>query len=248
MKKRKVIIIILVLALMSVSLCACTEQKRDSKEQNEILLLNMRISTFEATDDLINSNQCMIDLFYTEDYKVAIEKSTEALNLLIDAKNKMKDVISSHNFIIEEMERLQKNYERTVEIIKKMPNTSIEEVNELKNLMVEAANIHIYLLKCSQCFANLYCIRTFDRLSDENATEKLKETWWEFGFEDSVKCPDTVNKQELYIIWAKQFSENEPDKITINKIEELRKNDNLTSKNYNTKWLELIKEICSTNS
>lgn len=242
MKNRFFMCIIAIISCMS--LCACAETKRSSDKEEYALMLNMQISTFDATLDLADSNRYIMEALYAEDDKEAVDYIDKAVNELIEAEEKIGNVISSPNFIEEEMEKLQENYKKTTEAIQKFPDISDEE----GALLEEGTIAHVYLMKCFQAFANLYCIREFDKLPDEEANKTLKETWWEFGFEDDIQCPDTIEKQELYLIWAEQHLKEEVSQTIIREIENLRQKDDLTSKECNKEWMDLVQKICSTEN
>lgn len=247
---KKAMAIIMIASLICVSLCGCKENNRASSESEELLALEMKFYASEAALYVINSNKDMIYMFdalYIEDIEASVYCCNEALNLLVEADKKMKEVISSPSSIEEDMKKLQENYTRTIEIMNKFPNISGEEREEFHNLLAEGTYTHVYVEKCLYSFVMLYNIREFDSLPDDEAQEKLKESWVEFGF-DTIECPDTIDEKELYLIWAKQYSDKELDQSTIDKIFELRENDNLTSKEYNKKWMELVQEICSTDN
>lgn len=227
-----------------------TQKESSSESESRLTILTMKINAGEALMDLADSNGYMIEslkAIKTENNEEAINYGNKALDLVNDAAQKTKDVISSPNFLEENIKELQENYKRTMEIIEKSPGISEEEVEEFYDLLEKGSAIHLYLLKSYQSFVNLYSIRDFDSLPDKKARETLEETWWQFGFKDNVKCPDTIDKKELYLIWTKQYAGKEPSQFIINEIEKLRNNDDMKSKDYNKKWIELVEEICSTN-
>lgn len=241
MKNRRIFFVMVTIAIC-MSLSACTATKRPSKVNEEkIQFLNMQTSAFEAAFNLGESNRYMIEAYYAKDSKEAKEYIDKSLNLLIEADEKMENVISSPNFLEKEMEKLQENYKKTSNMRNKLSDASAEEIN----LIEEGAVSHVYLLKCLHSFSYLYCIREFDNLPEKEANKCLKETWWRFGFEENIECPDTIEKQELYHIWARQWLETELTQETIEKIEKLRKADDLQSKECNKKWIDFINEFCS---
>lgn len=260
MKKGMLLIIVVCLCL-----CGCkggdnrplnkdkatvSTSKSSSGENKAIATLQMKINSVEALMDIGDSNQYMIasmEAIKARNTKDAVAYANEALNLLIDAKTKTQNVLSSPNFIMKDIGELQKNYKKTIEIMEKS-RLSKEDVEEFYSLLEVGINIHVFVLKCYQSFSNLYSIRDFDSLPDKEAEATLEETWWEFGFNDDIKCPDKVDKKELYLIWAEQYAGKKPSQSIINKIEKLRKQDDTASKEYNVKWIELVMEICNTGN
>lgn len=248
--KKTISIIIAVALIFAVFLIVKTNNDNKTAKSHEetILVLENIINTRESLAYLIDSNKAIIDMLQAEDYEKATEYGNQALSLISDAQMEIKNAIISPNFLEDGMQELQTNYKRTIEIVGNLSNASEQDLDEIKQLIEKGTYTHLDLLKCLQCFANLYSIRDFDSLPDKEAKKTLKETWWEFGFEDSIECPKKIDEKELYIIWAEQFSGGKVSQDMIDKIETLRKNDDLASKEYNKKWLELVREICGTDT
>lgn len=236
------ILMTIVFVIICMSLCACTGNKRSSDEHEEkILFFDMIINSLEANYNMGESNRYMIAALQSEDSKEAKEYIEKALNLVIESEEKMKTVISSPNFVEEELKKLQENYKETAKFIQKLPDLSEEEMIVFE----EGTVTHVKLLKCFTSFSFLYNIREFDKMPEDEANKVFKEKWMDFGFEEDIKCPDTIEKKELYHIWARQWLEKELSDETIGRIETLRKNDNLISKECNKEWMDFINLFCS---
>jgi len=249
-KKLSIIIDVALICAIFFAICAIIKMKEEKALHNKtVQSIQNQINANEAQMNLIDSNKCIADMLCQEDIKKATEYGNEAINLMNEAEEKIKNVISSPNFLEDGIKELQENYKKTVEIIKTLPNISEKDANQAYKLLDDGTYIHLDLLRCLQSFCSLYEIREFDSLPDEEAENFLKESWELFGFDPSIKCPEEFDEKELYVIWAKQYAKtDEVSQSIIDKIEKLRKNDDLTSKKYNKKWLDLIREICSTDA
>lgn len=95
-----------------------------------------------------------------------------------------------------------------------------------------------------QCFNNLYCIREFDELPDEEAAKSLKDYWWKFQFPEEVECPETINEEKLYLIWAKPFFDDfEQSEEFMMQLKGLREKDDLQSKDSNSAWAQFMEKF-----
>lgn len=241
----------LVLALIAITLCISICSCQESKPVMNSDALQMEINIQEATVYISDANKSVIDSLYamkSVDGEASLACFKKALELVKDAETRVSNSISSPNFISEEFEKLEGNYEETLTYLARLSELSEEEMDEVINLMVEGTASHVFLLKSLSAFSFLYEIRRFDRLPDEEAQRSLKDSWWKFGFDDDIQCPETIDKQDLYLIWAKQYF-GEFDKDTfLENLQILREGDDLlspadTQKEYNQKWTELIKKF-----
>lgn len=113
------------------------------------------------------------------------------------------------------------------------------DLNRLLELGLTSSNCHYFLVQATYEFSTLYCIRDYEHLDHY---ESLSQAWDEFGFD--VPCPESIETQEIYIIWIKELlgKEDISDDV-ISQLEELRKNDDLSDSEYNVKWLEFVKDL-----
>jgi len=238
-----IVIVVLVCAILAVI------QWSTKRSYEELEMLNMKIATLESNFDLMDANGCILKALYAvQDVAKHEEYNNQAISLLSNVEENMEKVISSPNFFEEKIQELQEKYERAGEIIRKGSNRSMEEVQEYAKLQKEAAGTHLYLIKCSTSFSFLYSIREFDSLPDKEAKKKLQEIWWEFGFDESIECPEEIDEAELYLIWAKQYFGENLEQSVFEKIESLRVKDDLTSKEKNNEWMELIRVLYGTET
>lgn len=242
---KKIIMSIIVVAIC-MSLCACGEAKQEFNSEDKISILKMKINIQEATIYLSDSNEYVIDSIYAmkemdeEAILVCFEK---ALDLIKEARTKIDNSVSSPNFISQELEQLEENYEKTRILLSRLSELSDEEIDEVVNLIVDGTPKHILLLKSLNALAYLYEIREFDQLSNDVAQSNLKDSWWKFGFNDDIQCPETIDEQELYLIWAKQYFDKFDNDKFLEELQELRETDNLSSPECNKKWTELIENF-----
>lgn len=242
----KRIMMFIIIVAMCLCLCSCKKEERDLVDHyDKITFLEMQISITKAAIDLSDSNHSIIQSLDASNMEEAITYFSEGLNFIKYAQKEVSDTISSPNFISDNLEELRENYERTLKLFEKFPDISEEEDIELVELVSEGTEQHVFLLKYVLCFVNLYRIRNFDKLPNAEARETMKETWWEFGFEDDIKYDENINKQDLYLIWAAQFFDSFDEAEFLEELQLLRDNDDLSSKDYNQKWAEFIENFIS---
>lgn len=238
----KKLIMSIILATICISLCACgkaTQNFNSEKLQTEINIL-------EATWYLSDANESVIESIYA--IKAMDEESSlvclkKALKLVKDVEIRIDNSISSPNFISEELKELEQNYEKTIILLSRFSKLSEAETVNLTNLITDGTSKHILLLKSLNALSYLYEIRDFDQLPNDVAQRNLKDSWWKFGFNDGIQCPETIDLQELYLIWAKQhFDQFDKDKF-LQELQVLRDNDNLSSPECNQKWTEFIENF-----
>ncbi len=248
---KKMIAIVLIMS-MFMSFCACRNETQTGEDE-ELSSLEMELNTLLSLEDFIVSNRFVMSALLElkdSDIEEAKEYFTQAEKQIRLAQEKTKAYISSPNFVEDDIEELLVNYRATIEILNKGFNMSEEENEKLMELIIEGTSIQKRLMESVQSFSNLYTIRRFDKLPEEESNEKLEESWEDFRFEENVECPKTIDKQELYLIWAEQFSKKDfrQEEVFINELEDLRENDNLASKDYNRKWAEFLEKFIFNSS
>lgn len=242
----KKLIMSIIVDTICISLCACGQTKEDFDFQDKILMLQMKINIKEATLYLSDSNEVVIDSIYAlesldgEQWLACFQK---ALELVKNAKTRIANSIYSPNFISTQLEKLEENYEETIKLLLRCSKLSEEEIDKLIKLISDGIYKHILLIKVLYAFSYLYEIREFNQLPNDVAQSNLKDSWWKFGFSDDIQCQETIDEQELYLIWAKQyFYEFDKDKF-LQELQDLMENDNLSSAECNQKWAELIENF-----
>lgn len=234
----------IVVAFICIFLCACGETKSNFNSENNDSILQMKINILEATIYLSDSNKAVLDSLYAMkamDEETSLIRFNEALKLVKETKTRIDDSISAPNFISKELEELEKNYEETIILLSRLSELSEEEVNKVINLMVDGTSKHTLLLKSLNALSYLYEIRAFDQLPDDEAN--LKDSWWKFGFNSDIQCPETIDTQELYLIWARQYFDEFDEDGFLEELRVLRENDDLSSSEYNRKWTEFIENF-----
>lgn len=239
---KKLIVILLFLSLL-MSLCSCKESE-STNQTEELLSIEMQLNLLLSLEDVNEANKLVIDgVLYLKqsNFKESKTKHEEALAKLNDVERKMESVIDSPNFIHTDIETLQEQFEKMIHILDKGMDMSVEEFDQLVLLEKEATMVQSELMMKVQCFSNLYTIRKFDELPDEEAKNELDEVWWEFQFDESIECPETINEEELYLLWARKFSENfsETEEF-LNDLNRLREAEYLTSKSNNKEWCDFV--------
>lgn len=257
MKKRMSIIVIAIVVIATISLCACGEAKQNLNSEDEanreleakhnlnseeklLMLINMD----ETTLYLSNAGRAVIASLKGEDEKTIMSHFEDALELVKTVKERIDDSISSPNFISKGLEKLEESYEKSIVLLSRFPELSEEEKDEFKNLIEEGISNHMFLLKAFYASSNLYQIRNFDQLPDDEAQSTLKDNWYTFGFNDSIKCPESIDEQELYLIWAKQHFEGFDEDEFLERLSSLREDDDLCPE-CNKKWTDFIENFIS---
>lgn len=244
----KKIIMSIIVAILCISLCACEKAKQNLNSEDKLsaTAIQMKINIYEATIYLSDSNNDIINSIYAMqamDRETSIVCFKKALELVKDVKTRVDVSISSPNFISKELGELEEIYEETIILLSRFSELSEEEINEVINLIEDGTSKHILLLKSLNAFSCLYEIREFDQLPDDKAQSSLEDSWWKFGFNDNIECPETIDEQDLYLIWAKQFFENFDEDKFLEELQILRENDDLSSQECNQKWTEFIENF-----
>lgn len=242
----KKIVMSIIVASLCMSLCACGETKRDFDSKDELLMTQIKINIQEATIYLSGSNKVVIDSIYAitaSDGETSLACLKKALELVKDVKTRVDNSISSPNFISKKLGELEKNYEETISLLSRFSELSEEEMDEVINLIKDGTPTHILLIKTLHAFSFLYEIRDFDQLPNDVARSNLKDSWWKFGFNDDIQYQETIDEQELYLIWANQYFDEFDKDTFLQQLQDLRENDNLSSAEYNRKWTELIENF-----
>lgn len=239
---KKTIAILLFISLF-MSLCACKASQTINKTE-EMLELEMQLNLLHSLEEITEANNLVIEgllLLKQANFKDSQNKHEEALTKLEQVERRVECVIDSPNIIYEEVNNLQEQFKEMIQIIEKGFEISEDEWERLIFLEKQAAIVQSELIQIVQCFSTLYRVRRFDNWPDEEADSKLKEIWWEFQFGEDVECPETIEEQELYLIWARQFSENfyETEEF-LKKLERLREAESLTSKSTNKEWCNFV--------
>ena len=242
----KRLIMSIIIATICISLCAYGEVKQNFHSKDKVLTLEMKINIQEATFFLSNANESVIDSIYAIqvlDEEKSLICFKKALELVKDAKTRIDNSISSPNFISKDLGELEKNYEETIILLSKFSKLSKQEIDEVTNLIIDGTSKHILLLKSLTALSYLYEIREFDQLPTDVAQSNLKDSWWKFGFNNNIQCPETIDEQELYLIWAKQYFDEFDKDNFLQELQFLREDDNLSSPEYNKKWTEFIENF-----
>lgn len=232
---KKIIMSIIVTTICCVCLCACGKSKQHNSNYEDTI--QMLTNFEEATLYFNDSNAYVIEASYAMkvmDWEKSIVCFKKALELVKDVKARVSTVISSPNFISKELEKLEKNYDETISKL------SEEEIDEAIILTVSGTYTYKLLFISLNAFSYLYEIRTFEQLPDNKAN--LKNNFWKFGFND-FECPEIIGKQDLYLIWAKQFFEEFDVDTFLREVKVLREHDNLSSPEYNQKWTNFIQNF-----
>lgn len=248
--KKAIVSIIVVTLCLALALCVYQGVKQDLNSEDRSSTIQMKINIHEAADYLQDSNKAVIDSLYamqSMDEEMSLIYFKEALALVKDVKMIVDDSISSPNSISKELRELEENFEETVILLSRLSELSEEEIYDLVNLIADGTSKHTLLINYLYSFSFLYEIRAFDQLPDDEAQSNLKDSWWMFGFNDDIQCPETIDVQELYLIWAKQyFGEFDEDNF-LKELQVLRKNDDLSSPECNQRWIEFIENFILTN-
>lgn len=244
MKKITMSIIILVI---SIALCACGEAKQNLDSEDRILAIQMKINLNKAVVYFSDSNTFIIDavnaIIEMEDEERIRVCFKEALELVKEAKNIIDDSISCPNFISKKLGEIEENYEETIILLERFSELSEEEMDEVVDFILDGSSKYVFLIKYLNAFSYLYAIREFDQLPDDEAQSNLKDSWWEFGFNEDIECPETIDEQELYLMWAQRFFEKVDEDKFMEELQVLRENDDLSNPDCNQKWTEFIENF-----
>lgn len=242
----KKVILFIIAIVAGIAICTSISLNKKSKAEDELIALNMKVNIEEATYYLTDANGEVIKSLYAieeGDKEKSVDYFKKALELVKDAKKRVDVYIATPNFISKELGELEENFEETLIILPKFLELSEEETDEAVSLMNEGTSKHIHLIKALNAFTYLYEIRTFDKLPNKEAQASLKESWWKFGFSDDIQCPKKIDKQELYLLWARQYFEDFDEDRFLTEIQLLRKSDDLSSIECNRRWTELIENF-----
>lgn len=193
----KKLIISIIVNTICMSFCACGGAKVKENSNFNHTVKQMQKDVYMATITLSSANEDIIASVYAMkqmDEKTALTKFKHELNLIKSIRVKIDNSISSPNFIAEELENLEENYEYAVALLTKYAELSEEETGNFNNILLDGTHNHIFLLKSLYAFSFLYEIREFDQLPDYVAQISLKDNWWKFGFNNDIKCPETIDK------------------------------------------------------
>ena len=240
----KKVIMSIIAVILCISLSACGEAKQNLDSEDSMLSIKMQINIEEANIALLESNETVVASLYAfletdvETSEILLES---ALASVQDAKKRIDSSVSCPNSISKELSELEENYETTIVLLSKYSELSKKEKDEVINLMLNGSSIHLHLIEYITAFTNLYNIREFDQLPDDEAN--LKNSWWKFGFDNDIQCTETIDKQDLYLIWGRQFFEGLDENEFLEEINVLRENDDLSNPDVNQKWAEFIESF-----
>ena len=244
-KKSIVILNILVVLIFVCLFCYLFKQHTASKtNQYKIAVVEKEIAIRETLTYLHNSNKDTLDSLYAikdEDFEKAILSLLASNKKLEKAYESLNLYMSSSNFISHAIEGTIYCQNSIIEILNDNNIPEYERDQLLSELSFISSELHLNSLKYTQCIIELNEIRKFNQYTDVEANQKLTETWRYFYFD--IECPKSIEKQELYLLWANKYvpSYNQTD-IFLKNLNSLRKNDNLTSEMYNKKWADFIYE------
>jgi len=238
---KKITAVVLLIAMI-MSFCSCSASSKSKQKQTDILEIEMDLNVLMVLEDYHDSNYAILEALGSNSHGKMVEKFELGVEEIYDTPGKIEVFLPETNCIEENTNKLILNYQETIQLLQKS-NLSNDEKQNLLTLLDEGTHIQRFLMEIVQSFSNLYSIRFYDQLPDDKAKKVLKEKWDSFRFED-LECPETIEKQELYLIWAKQFAKEnfEPTEQFMKDLDELRMNDDLASKEYNQKWLDFIEK------
>lgn len=259
---KKLISVVLMMVFL-IGLCAC-EKKSANEATGEVSLMESETSTISAflSDEIKTENlsakemklyvlMAMMEdwsqanVFATQaiqelgeaKFKDSKESHSKALEKIQLAKKRIQACIASPNLIESKFNEIEEDYSKIIGWLDD-PETNVIKIMQAEYDLAEKEN---YVMDVLQCFNNLYCIREFDELPDEEAANSLKDYWWKFQFPEEIECPETIKEEELYLIWAKQFSGDfEQSEEFMTQLKTLRENDELGSKESNSSWALFI--------
>lgn len=261
MTKKLISVVLMVVFL--IGLCACGK-KSSNETTGAVSLTQIETSTISAflSDEIKTENlsakemKVYVMVAMMEDWsqanafatqaiqefgEVKFEESKEshskALEKIQLAKKRIQACIASPNLIESKFNEIEEDYSKIIGWLDD-PETNVIKIMQAEYDLAEKEN---YIMNVLQCFNNLYCIREFDELPDEEAANSLKDYWWKFQFPEEIECPETIKEEELYLIWAKQFSGNfEQSEEFMIQLKTLREKDDLGSKESNSTWAQLM--------
>lgn len=252
-KSKRIVALAAAILILCAILCPFIPKRQESAVESE-QLLQMRICADlvayylqDSNGSMLNALNAYMTVLYekTTDASTAEKFSQEALELVDTARQTMVSVISPSEETYVLLTQLYDNYKATTDFFANYSEKSEQEKDNFLNLAEEGVTIHTRLIRHTFAFAFLYSIREYDALPEKEAAEYLRDKWESFGFDESIKCPESIEEKELYLIWANQYATIQIDEEELwCDIEELRRSDNLTSKEYNAKWFDLISGIC----
>lgn len=233
-----------IVTTMCIALCACGEAQNSNSDANaRLLALQMKINISEAALLLYDSNTAVLGALYAEDQEESLVCFKKALELVKETRTRVDASISSPNFISKGLEELEENYEKTTILLSEYSELSEEKMDEFTNLIVDGGYKHIFLLKSLNALAYLNEIRDFDQSTDDEAN--IIDILLLLGFSTDIERPETIDEQELYLIWAEQFFGEFDEYEFLKELRVLRENDDLSSTECNKKWTEFIENFIS---
>jgi len=239
---RKILIIFALMGAMLVSLCACENEIQTEEPENFVIALQkMKIEILLSMEDFLGSNRDCIEA----DNKILEENWAGAnLNLVASRKKiqegrkRIEAYMVSPNFIIDCLDNIIGDHDEMIEI-SNYSDISEDDKNKIVRLAISAAEDQFLLFGFIQSIIDLNAVREFDCYTDEEAKENLQEFWWQFQL--NMECPETIEKQEIFILWAEKHA----DKFTVTEafleeLNSLRKDDDMTSREYNKRWADFV--------
>lgn len=207
-----------------------------SEQLEKTQALACRYSAFSMLDESASLIRTL-ESYNTMDFCPNMEASIELLN---DVRIGTSGFLPDKNPVTKDLDSLLENYQAILQLY------TSEERNtaELQTAFDENSKIHARILLTLNANSSLYYVRRFYNMSSEEANQHLEEFWERFCFE-GVECPKTISKKELKELWIEQFCSNADDEF-VSSFNELMENDELTSKEYNLKWIMLLRKFYST--
>lgn len=264
---KKIIILIIVTIVCNTFCCSCGKEKEEAPIEEtpieeipieEAKAIQLRLYITEGAYYLQEANEFIMQSEYATDYEESVQYFSKALELVKKTRRCFNLAVSSPNFISEGLSELEKNYEESLALLKKSFFT-YEEKTKFFDLQIENAEEHVFLIGVLSNFAYLAHIRNIDQLPYDEAQKLLEEEIWPIVFADKGECPKNVDKQELYLMWAMQCIEQNNELLEgtereinlknfnevefLEELETLRKNEDLSSEDYNKKWVEFIENF-----
>ena len=206
----------------------------------------------QAVIDISDANEIAtkaLESHLDGDLDAEVEYYLEAIEVLEKAQDEMNEIATSdNNQICNTLKLLIAEYQQIVIVTEAcIEDYSSENAANYKALMNSSLNTHFSLMLYSQAVANLYALRIYDSLPKEEAKRNIKRYWDYFNFieEDDEVLPshlEFIDKNDLYLRWARQFSEELEETEEFNKeLQEIRESDRLNPES-NEKWLKFCRK------
>ena len=252
---KKLLLIILSLTIIIVSGCQKSLTPEQHREETSTMTEDekkkIHLNVLQAVIDISDANETVtkaLEAHIEEDLDAEVEYYYDAIAVLEQAQEKVNKISTTEdNQLCNTLKLLIAEYKQTAIVTEEcIEDFNAENIDRYYTLMNLSVGTHFNLILYSQAFANLYAIRYFDSLPEADAKKDLKDYWDNFNFieEDELlpKNIDQFDKKELYIRWARQFSEDFEETEEFSKdLQILREEDELTPES-NKKWLDFCRK------